>query len=232
MRGKRSRHPQATKAKIGWRHPPASRFTLQGQNGGNGHKWLPLRRGREPCPRRGSLLQGLGNCMTQGRTRIKGCGSLVAPPFPPFSRPSASVCTRTAQVNPAPTSREALQPGSLMDRRRDKLGKRETYLFGRGRTASHTQCNRLQRAGGFAGSELSWHSPTAVSPGCSAERRAPVPHSPGTAAGEGARVGWDTRAVLHQPCSCLPEDAAGVTMATRDAPIPRPRWEPPPLATC
>lgn len=47
---------------------------------GAGHSWLPQSWGRELCPCQGSLLRGLGNCMTQGRTQIKGCGSLVAPP--------------------------------------------------------------------------------------------------------------------------------------------------------
>lgn len=147
MRGKRSRYPHATKAKIGWRHSLPSNFTLQVKNGGNGHNWLLQRQGKGLCPRRGSLLQGLGNCMTQGRTWIKGCGSLAAPPFPPSSRPCVSVCAREAQVSPA--SRPTLQPGSLMDWRRDKLEKR-TYLFGRGRAAAHTQCNRLQLADCFA----------------------------------------------------------------------------------
>lgn len=59
--------------------------------------------------------------------------------LPPPSRPSASVCTREAQVSPAPASRPTLQSGSLMDWRRDMLGKRGTYLFGRGRTTAHTQ---------------------------------------------------------------------------------------------
>lgn len=57
----------------------------------------PSERGRGLCPRRGSLLQGLGHCVTQGRTRIKGCGSLVAPPFP---LPFPSLCQCLHQGSP------------------------------------------------------------------------------------------------------------------------------------
>lgn len=146
VKGKRSRYLHTTSAKIGWRHPLPPSFILQRQNGRNGHNCLPQKWGRGLCPCRGSLLRGLGNCVTQGRTRIKGCGSLVAPPFLPLSRLSASACIREAQVSPAPASRPTLQPGSPMDWRRDVPGKRGTYLSGRGRSAAHTQCNRLRLA--------------------------------------------------------------------------------------
>lgn len=63
----------------GWRHPPAKLGPARVKWGAS-HSWLPQSWGRELCPCQGSLLRGLGNCMMQGRTQIKGCGSLVAPP--------------------------------------------------------------------------------------------------------------------------------------------------------
>lgn len=102
------------------------------------------------------------------------------------------------------------------------------------REGRRTHAVQQAAAGGLLRSALS--SPGTVPPLCpqgAAPKAENHPAHPRDGSQEGrAGEGGDIRAVPHQRCSCLPEDAAGVTMATRDAPIPRPHWEPPPLTTC
>lgn len=82
VRGKRSRYPHATSAEAGCRHPLPPQVSLRKGKMGDMATSGPLRDGAEAVASPGEPLRGLGYCVTQGRTRIKGCGSLGAPPFP------------------------------------------------------------------------------------------------------------------------------------------------------
>lgn len=113
---------------------------------GADHSWLPQSRG--------SLLQGLGNCMTQGRTWIKECGLLVAPPNPAILLLSLlSLCQCLYHRSPGEPSSFLIPSPAIWVPVGSEAGhavKGGSYLFGRGMATAQPQCNRLQLKACFA----------------------------------------------------------------------------------